>query len=156
MRFSVKFVPPCKFPPSEQNCAKCRCVAEWSDAYAKRVSQQIYQSHAEAAISFASCALKNSLVKFSNPQMKRELVELCEPRYRDRESFQSPTTRYRFAGGIWDNEKFSICKNFIKRLLSIKEFLSSWVTLYNCPANYNRKRGESKDVTHRSLKQCNL
>jgi len=40
--------------------------------------------------------LKNSLVKFSNPNEK--LVELYEPR--DRESFQSPT-QYEFAEGIW-------------------------------------------------------
>jgi len=62
--------------------------------------------------------LKNSLVKFSN--LNGNLVQLCEPRYCDRESFQSPTTPYRFARGIRDNSKFSICKNFIKSLLTIK------------------------------------
>jgi len=62
------------------------------------VALRIYQSH--AATSFASLRAEefvSEILKFTN---EKSSWELREPRYRDRESFPSPTTRYRFAGGI--------------------------------------------------------
>jgi len=90
-RFLVRFVPPCN---PNGKIAKCRYVSSVRNACAERVSQQIYQSHAGPRLRL-HLMLKNSLVKFSNPNEK--LVELYEPR--DRESFQSPT-QYEFAEGI--------------------------------------------------------
>ena len=120
----MKFVPPCN---SDDKIAKCRCVSSVRNACAERVSQQIYQSHAGPRLRL-HLTLKNSLVKFSNPNEK--LVELYEPRYHaTAKVFKVRQLSMDLQKEFEYNEKFSVCKNFIKSLLSIKGFLLSRVAL---------------------------
>lgn len=123
----MKFVPSCN---SNGKTVKCGWVTSVRNACAERVSQQIYQSHAGPRLRL-HLTLKNSLVKFSNPNEK--LVELCEPRYHaTAKVFKVRQLSMDLQEEFEYNGKFSVCKNFIKSLLSIKRFFYRRELNYNC------------------------